>query len=66
MSYGQAGSALNIGIYLPEECVGQNYIIQVATCWVIQDVSVDEEQERHIYLLPCKKLLFLKTEAFHL
>jgi len=51
--------------YEPEECIGQDNIIDIPAGRIIQNVLIDKEQERHINLLSRQQLLFLKTETLY-
>lgn len=50
-------------MYIPEERVGQHHIIQVSTCRVVEDISINKEEKRHINLLSGKEFLFFEAEA---
>ena len=50
---------------VPEESIGQNNIIYVATSRIVQHILINKEKQRHINFFTGKELLLLEAEAFH-
>ena len=52
-------------IALPEEGIREHHVIHAGTRWIIENILVNEKQQRHVYFFSSQEFLFLKAEAFY-